>query len=282
MSPDAASFPAMGVEVAACGASDSELAAIRRLFDDWDRVFSRFRPDSELNRVNRDPSEVVVLSRPSAYALRTALDAAASTDGLVDPTLGAAVEAAGYDKDFSDLGDDERPPAPPSHGTWRSLRLSGRLLSRPRGTVLDLNGVVKALAVDAALELISADGFVSAGGDMAVRGGAVVGLPGDGALRLLAGGIATSGTTKRRWRRGGALQHHLIDPRTGRPAASRWDEVTVAAGSCLAADVAAKAAFLLSDDGPAWLDERGLAGRFREGETFVANDGWRESLLNAA
>jgi len=141
--------------------------------------------------------------------------------------------------------------------------------------------VVKSLAVDAALELIPGDGFVSAGGDVAVRGGAVVGLPAGGSLRVLAGGIATSGSTKRRWRRGGEMQHHLIDPRTGRPAESRWDEVTVAAGSCLAADVAAKAAFLLSDDGPAWLDDRGLAGRFREDEVFVENRAWTESLQRA-
>jgi FAD:protein FMN transferase len=271
----------MGVEVAVCGASDGELAAIRRLFEDWEHVFSRFRPESELSRLNRDPARVVVLSRLFAYALRTALSAAEATDGFVDPTLGAAVEAAGYDKDFSELGDDERPPGPPSRGTWRSLRLSGRLLSRPPGTALDLNGVVKSLAVDAALELISGDGLVSAGGDVAVRGGAVVGLPVDGSLQLMAGGIATSGSTKRRWRRGGAVQHHLIDPRTGRPAESRWDEVTVAAGSCLAADVAAKAAFVLSDDGPAWLDERGLAGRFREGEVFLENRSWNESLERA-
>jgi FAD:protein FMN transferase len=272
----------MGIEVAVCGATVGELAGIRRLFDEWDRVFSRFRPESELSRLNRDASEVVVVSRLFACALRTALSAAAATDGLVDPTLGRAVEAAGYDRDFSLLGDDERPPGPPSPGKWRSLRLSGCLLSRPPGTVLDLNGVVKSLAVDAALQLTAGDAFVSAGGDVAVRGGSVVGLPGDGTLRLLAGGIATSGKTKRSWRRGGDVQHHLIDPRTGRPAESRWDEVTVAAGSCVGADVAAKAAFLLSDDGPSWLDERGLAGRFRAGQRVVPNHAWRTELSAAA
>jgi len=272
----------MGIEVAVCGATAGELAAIRRLFDEWDRVFSRFRPESELSQLNRAASEVVVVSRLFAHALRTALSAAAATDGLVDPTLGAAVEAAGYDLDFSLLGEDERPLGPPSPGKWRSLRLSGRLLSRPPGTLLDLNGVVKSLAVDAALEVTAGDAFVSAGGDVAVRGGSVVGLPGDGTLRLLAGGIATSGKTKRSWRRGGVVQHHLIDPRTGRPAESRWDEVTVAAGSCVGADVAAKAAFLLSDDGPSWLDESGLAGRFRAGETVVANHAWRTELSAAA
>jgi thiamine biosynthesis lipoprotein len=244
----------MGVEVAVCGASDDEHEAIRRLFEEWDGIFSRSRPGSELNRVNRDRSPVVVLSRPFAHALRTALRAAAATDGLFDPTLGAAP------------------------GRWRELRLSDRLLSRPPGVVLDLDGVVKSLAVDAAVELMSTDGFVAAGGDLAARGSAIVGLRGDGALRLQSGGIATSGTMKRRGRRGGAVHRHLIDPRSGRPADSRWDEVTVAAGSCLGADTAAKAAFLLSQDGPDWLDERGLPGRFRTGDRVVVNQTWRESL----
>jgi FAD:protein FMN transferase len=266
----------MGVDVLVCGATDDERAAIHRLFDERDRVFSRFRPESELSRVNRDPSEVLVVSPLFADALRTALGAAAATDGLVDPTLGAAIEAAGYDRDFSLLVDDERPPGTAVPGRRKSLRLSGRLLSRPPGTALDLNGVVKALAVDAALELIGGDGLVAAGGDVATRGGAVVGLPGGGSLRLLAGGIATSGTTKRRWRRGGAFQHHLLDPRTGRPAESCWDEVTVAAGSCVAADVAAKAAFLLSGDGPGWLDERGLPGRFLAGSEVTLNRAWQK------
>ena len=176
----------MGVDVLVCGATDDEHAAVQRLFDEHDRVFSRFRAASELNRVNRDSSEVVVLSPLFADALRTALGAAAATDGLVDPTLGGAIVAAGYDRDFSVLADDERPVGPSVPGRWRRLRLSARLLSRPPGIALDLNGVVKALAVDAALGLISGDALVVAGGDVATRGGAVVGLPGGGSLRLLA------------------------------------------------------------------------------------------------
>jgi thiamine biosynthesis lipoprotein len=123
----------MGVDVAVCGANDEELAAIRALFEEWEGIFSRFRPDSELNRVNRHPLGVVILSRVFAYAAQTAISAAAATNGLVDPTLGAAVEAAGYDRDFSELEDDGRPLPfrPPSPGSWRSLRLSGRMLSRP-------------------------------------------------------------------------------------------------------------------------------------------------------
>ena len=86
----------------------------------------------------------------------------------------------------------------------------------------------------------------------------------------------------RQWLRGGAVQHHLVDPRTGRPAVSRWSEVTVVGPTCLAADVAAKAAFLLSDDGPDWLDEHGLAGRFLTHDVAVTNGVWRDCPPEAA
>ena len=142
---------------------------------------------------------------------------------------------------------------------------------------LDLNGVAKAFAVDEALNLLRADGFVAAGGDVAARGPVVVGLPAGGSVRVRGGGIATSSTVHRSWSRGGERQHHLIDPGTGRPAVSRWTEVTVAASTCLGADVAAKAALLLSDGGPRWLDRRGLPGRFSDGETTVLNETWRDA-----
>jgi thiamine biosynthesis lipoprotein len=86
-------------------------------------------------------------------------------------------------------------------------------------------------------------------------------LPAGASVRLVEGGIATSGCTARRWRRGGVWQHHLIDPATGAPARSPWADVTACGATCLAADVAAKAAFLLGHAGPAWLDERGIPGR---------------------
>ncbi|HSS80753.1 MAG TPA: FAD:protein FMN transferase [Gaiellaceae bacterium] len=268
----------MGTDVVVAGASAGEAAAIERLFADWEQVFSRFRLESEVSRVNADPASVVIVSRLFASVLRDAIEAAAATDGLVDPTLGGAIVAAGYERDFASLSAaDSLPLGPPVPGRWRSLRLSGRLLARPPGTALDLNGVVKSLAVDASLELLAGDGCVAAGGDVATRGAVTVGLPGGDSLRLRSGGLATSGSTARRWRRGGELQHHLIDPRSGRPSTSRWDEVTVAAGSCLAADVAAKAAFLLGDDGPGWLDDRGLPGRFLERGELLANGRWRAS-----
>ncbi len=268
-------FRAMGCEVVVSGA---DAARVAELFAVWEGAFSRFRPDSELTRVNADPHPALAVSPLFARALRTALAVAAATDGLVDPTLGAALEHAGYDADFAALpADGPLGPAVPSR--LREVRLDGLILRRPPGLLLDLNGVVKALAVDEAAALVRGGGFVSAGGDLAVRGPVDVGLPGAGAVRVTRGGLATSGVATRHWRRGGAEQHHLIDPRTGRPAESPWLAVTVSGASCLDADAAAKAAFLLGADGPDWLDERGLAGRFlaREGDV-VEGARWSEAL----
>lgn len=269
----------MGVDVAVGGANDAEVSAVKALFADWEQAFSRFRADSELTRVNR-AGHVAELSPLFADVLARALAVAAATHGLVDPTLGTALAAAGYDRDFAQLDDDDpRPAEPPAPGRWRELDLVGRMLFRPPGVRLDLNGVVKALAADEALDLLSGPGFVAAGGDVAVRGSAVVALPDGDTIRVGGGGIATSGSTKRRWSRNGHVQHHLIDPATGRPSRSRWREVTVAAGSCFAADVAAKVAFLLDGDGPAWLEARGLPARLAAGDgAVVETSSWREAL----
>ncbi len=272
------SFEAMGCEVIVEGADARELTAIEELFRRRDEVFSRFRPASELTAVNANPSGLVAVSPLFADTLRRALAAASQTAGLVDPTVAEAVEAAGYDRDFPSLVPTSEPVRPAARGRWRAIRLTGRLLERPPGLLLDLNGVVKALAVDDALALTEGEGYVAAGGDLATRGPALVGLPGGGSIQLLAGGMATSGTTRRHWLRGGTPQHHLIDPRTGRPSTSCWTEVTVAAGSCLGADVAAKAAFLLAAEGPDWLDARCLPGRFLAGREVVLNEAWRRAL----
>jgi len=269
---------AMGVEVAVGGAPPDVLEEIAALLRSWEATFTRFGPLSELSRVNRSPGRYVLVSPRFAEVLGLALEAARATGGLVDPTLGAALENAGYAKDFPLLRPDPRPPGPASPGRWREIRLAGRLVSRPPGVRLDLNGVVKGLAADRAVELLPGDGFVSAGGDLAARGRVTVALPDGETLAIEGGGIATSGSTARVWRRGGRAWHHIVDPRTGRPAASRWTSVTVAAGSCLAADVAAKAAFLLSEEGPAWLDERGLAGRFAGELETVENASWARAV----
>ena len=272
------SFAAMGCEVVVAGASREELARIQALFEERDAVFSRFRAGSELLRVNGSGGATVV-SPLFARMLDQALWASEVTGGLVDPTLGAAIEAAGYDRDFSAITPSSAPAGPAEPARPERVSLFGPVLALRGGAKLDLNGVVKAAAVDEALRLLSGPGFVSAGGDLATHGEVDVALPDGAAVRLVSGGLATSGQTRRRWLRGGREQHHLIDPVTGRPSTSPWDEVTVCGKSCLMADVAAKAAFLLGEDGPGWLDERGLPGRFlATGREPRENLSWRASL----
>lgn len=221
---DVTRFRAMGCEVAVAGGDRATVAAV---LERWEETFSLFRPESELSRVNLSPARILTISPLFAGALRTALDVAAETEGLVDPTL---------------------------CGRWREVVVSGTLLSRPPGLALDLNGVVKSLAVDEATAALDGPGFVSVGGDLAVRGPVDVALPAGGAIRVVAGGLATSGTASR-----GA---HLVDPASGRPSDSPWEQVTASGSTCVGADVAAKVGFLLGSDGPEWLDERGIPGRF--------------------
>jgi len=226
--------------------------------------------------VNAAAGRPTVVSPAFAEMLERSLALAAETDGLVDPTVGGALAALGYTRDFATLGDDPAPAGPlvPVPG-WRSVALAGRVLRMPARCSLDLNGVVKSATVDAAAALLDGDGFVSAGGDLAVRGPVAVTLPGGGAVTVVRGGIATSGTTKRRWRRAGKTHHHLIDPATAQPAASPWDAVTASGVTCVAADVAARAAFLAGDDGPGWLDRRGIPGWFAAPDgTIVMNRAW--------
>jgi FAD:protein FMN transferase len=227
----------MGCEVAVAGGNP---AAVAGTLERWEAAFSLFRPESELSRVNASPARMLHVSRLFASTLEIALHVAAETEGLVDPTL---------------------------CGRWSEVVVSGRLLSRPRGLTLDLNGVVKALAVDEAVTSLRSEGFVSVGGDLAVRGPVDVALPAGGAVRVLAGGLATSGTTSR-----GA---HLTDPRAGVPSDSCWEQVTASGSTCLAADIAAKTGFLLGDAGLEWLDARGIAGRFCALDgAIVENDTW--------
>jgi len=235
----------MGCDVAVTGGDPATVAAV---LERWEDAFSLFRPGSELSRVNRSSAHVLAVSPLFARALTVALDVAAETEGLVDPTL---------------------------CGRWSEIVVSGRVLRRPPGVALDLNGVVKALAVDDAVAMLDGPGFVSVGGDLAVRGGVDVALPVGGAVRVVAGGLATSGTESR-----GA---HLVEPATGRPSDSCWSQVTASGASCLAADVAAKTGFLLGEQGPEWLDTRGMAGRFIGSDGgIVENDTWARSTCEVS
>jgi FAD:protein FMN transferase len=265
-------FRAMGCDVAL--PYGVPVGLVRALFEERDARFSRFRPSSELSRVNALPLGLTLVSGEFASMLSLSLDAARATDGLVTPAVGGAILAAGYDRDFVLLPRDVGAAVPAAVPSWQSISLQGGGLLRTETVQLDLNGVVKGKTVDDALEL-AGSGWVSAGGDVAALEPVVVGLPGGDSIALHDGGLATSSVAKRRWLAAGVPQNHLIDPRTGSSTTSPWRDVTVAASTCLIADVAAKAALLLGTAGPAWLDGRNLAGRFvAHSGAVTLNESW--------
>lgn len=275
----------------ACAAVERELEAI-------DRACSRFRSDSELSQVNRARGERVAVSPLFLEALRVALDAARSSGGLVDPTVGRALRTSGYDSTFRIVaardGSTFRAVFCAVPG-WQTVELdeAACTVRVPAGVELDLGATAKALACDragAAAAAVAGGALVGIGGDVVVAGETPAGgwsvriaddhaapldAPGP-TVALSGGGLATSSTTVRRWRSGEIELHHLVDPRSGRPAESPWRTVSVAARTCVDANVASTASFLL-DDAPRWLEAHGLPARLVSvaGESTVVA-GWPE------
>jgi len=270
-----ATWPPDNLE-AALGAADGVLAAL-------DREASRFRDDSEISWLHRRGGGLFMLSDGLAEAIGVALAAARWTGGLVDPTVGDALVRLGYDRDFAAIDPADPVPAgaaEPAPG-WQAVQLDGPLLRIPDGVRLDLGATAKGLgsdrAVSAAMVANHHTGgvLVSLGGDLAVGGPSPIdGWPilvadepeasgGDAVqpVRLARGGVATSSTTCRRWRRAGRAMHHIVDPRTGLPADGPWRTATVAAATCADANAAATAAIVGGEDAEAWLARVGLPAR---------------------
>jgi thiamine biosynthesis lipoprotein len=273
--------------------------AARQVVDAIDLTCSRFREDSELSRLQAgDGRREGIVSPLLAQALATALRAAELSDGAVDPTVGAAVRTAGYSVDFDALPADGSPitlTVSPVPG-WRRLRLfpATRRVEIEAGVEVDLGATAKALAADlaaaAALEAMHGGGvLVSLGGDVSVAGdppeegwniqiaeNSRAAITPDGeTIAIRSGGVATSSTTVRRWRRGGVELHHIIDPATGLPASGPWRTVSVVAGSCVDANIAATAAIVRGAPAAEWLDSAGLPARLVDrGGAMTRVGGW--------
>ena len=352
LEPATAVFTALGTTAVLLTAdparADDALLILRAELAAIDAACSRFRPDSELSRANTAAGNgPVPVSALLAEAVEVALRAAELTDGAVDPTVGPAVVALGYDRTFAEVA--ARPPentepatAPRPAAGWRSVRWDPalRLLRLPAGTTLDLGATAKALAADrAAHRAAAAVGcgvLVNLGGDLSAAGeppyggwrvaiadnhagpedgwragtadghaaregsgqagitddprapnagpqGATVGrhtplhtgprptitdnhtapnaAPRHPVVSIRDGGLATSGTTVRTWRRGGRTLHHIVDPATGDVPPPVWRTVSVAAGSCVDANTATTAALVLGERAPDWLRGTGLPAR---------------------
>lgn len=298
-------FEALGttvtVAVGDAGALDEARDRLAAQLAELDAACSRFRADSELRRI--PPGREAQVSPLLAQAVAVALDVAADTGGLVVPTLGASLAAAGYDRTFRLVRRRDRwtfAPVRPEPDAWRAVRVDvdACTLHVPEHVDLDLGATAKAFAADRAAELLAealdCGVLVSLGGDIAVAGdGPSAGWPvlvaedhasplhaSGPRIAIRTGGLATSSTAVRRWQTDRGAAHHLIDPRTGEPAVTPWRTVTVAATSCVAANAATLAAFLLREDAPAFLAARGLHARLvaESGAVSYTGDWPREEL----
>ncbi len=286
---EAVSFPALGTTATVVAPSPAARAVVEDEIAVVDAACSRFRADSDLSRVNACAGEWVPVAPALIAAIDVALRAARATGGLVDPTVGGSLRVLGYDRSFADVPGDGGPlrvtvgPAP----GWQVIdvdRAGGRVRI-PAGVSLDLGATAKAWCADRAAArasaAVGAGVLVSLGGDIAVAGEAPEGgwsvrvtddhagpadAPGQ-TVAIRSGGLATSGTSVRRWARGGARLHHLIDPATGRPADGGWRTASVAAATCVDANTASTAAIVLGPGAVAWLARHGLPAR------LVAVDG---------
>lgn len=247
---------------------------------------SRFRPDSDLERVHRHAGVLVPVKPLTFHLVRVALDAAADTDGAVDPTVGSDLIRLGYDADISLVR--RRPAAVPSPSgsarpSWLRVSLDDRFrrVGVPEGVRLDLGATAKAWTADEAArrvhERFGGAVLVGIGGDLAAIGTParawqidVAESEGEPRVRvsLSGGGLATSSTTGRTWRTTtGERLHHVISPRTGLPVQGTWRTATVWAPTALVANVMSTWALVDADAAARRIADRRLAARLlgREG-----------------
>lgn len=303
-SPVSSSLRALGSTALVATTTPGELPVARALLvrslRALDLACSRFRDDSELTAVNSAAGAPVAASLLLRDTVRAAIRVAATTGGLVDPTVGRALRLAGYDRTFMRVrlreGSLVRPVFERA-GRWQEIELDDEAgtVRVPAGVELDLGATAKALAADtiaqAAAVATGCGVLVSIGGDIAVAGepptaGWIVGIDDDHAtppdqvamrVSVSAGGLASSGTRVRRWGTAAGELHHILDPRTGAPAAGPWTTVSVAADSCLDANAASTAAVVLGEAAPAWLSDRKLPSRLARADGRVlAVAGWPE------
>lgn len=282
-SPVSAEFPLWEgratVAVTDAAALDAALSTVRELVDQVDRACSSFRQDSELSALNRAAGEELEVSPLLLEHLAAGVRAAEVTGGDVDPTVGQALQALGF------LG-PEGPDSPPRFELravpgYQALQLDTKSCTArlARGVRIDLGATAKGLAADQAAAAASAATgagvLVSLSGDLSIAGPPPEGgwrvrvtddhrsdpsAPGQW-ISLSTGGLATSSTTVRGHGSGSERVHHVIDPATGAPADTQFRTVSVAAASCLDANIASTAAIVRGEAAVEWLESLRLPSR---------------------
>jgi len=253
-----------------------------------DAAANRFLAGSEVSRLARGTGTPAAVSPLLAELIGVALAAAAATGGAVDPTLGGPLldlgcpDLAAAEPTGPTAGPDRPQPSVRRRTSWRDVRLDGRMVTLPAGTLLDLGATAKAHAADrcavAVADRFGCGALVSLGGDLRAAG-----PPPDGGWQVLvqdgpdepasqvrlagAAAVATSSTLHRTWRQGGTVRHHVLDPATCRPAAPVWRTASVAADTCVRANTWSTAALVRGHAAERDLRRAGVAAR------LVAADG---------
>lgn len=265
------SFPALGGDALVIVHGDAGLAKLARLaLERLERRWNRFDPDSDVGRVNAHAGSPVVVSPETVTLVEMAVAAWHATRGAFDPTLGTELALHGYDRSFDTI-DPEQPVVPPELPARIStcadvvVDADASTVQVPPDVHLDLGGIAPGHALDEVAGLVMARGAVgvavSVNGDVRVAGeapgghgwGVIVPSP-DGAAEGLAmlavadGGVATSSVWRRRWRTTDGEAHHVLDPRTRRPAETDLLQATVLAVDAASADVLATTALLVGAD----------------------------------
>ena len=262
---DALHFSALGTTCSlfAVGVAPDRLIEGERWTRRLGARLTRFSPESELSRFNASTGRWVEVSRELEALLRVSLHAFETSGGLVNVAVLPSMIGIGYTKTLS----SGRPA--PSLLELRPLPALSSVLEIRRGSArlepgagIDLGGIAKGWMADRLCEALGPNVLANLGGDLCARGagpdesGWPVGLAGVTVL-LNNQGAATSSVRRRRWGEG---QHHLIDPRTGRPAKTGLQEVSVVAASGVEAEVVAKTALLVGPElAPVFCAARALA-----------------------
>ncbi len=271
------------IEEDKCVAGEKALDDVQSLFIGVEETLSRFNPESELSRLNASAGYPFQVSEFTFKVVKAALEAARMTNGLFEPAVLPSLLAAGYDRSFEQL-----PPRTsafqPGHSlpgfSWKDIKLDpiNHTIYMPEGCGIDLGGIGKSWAVDRICSELNQNfsGYaVDAGGDIFVGGkradgslwsiGIADSFSPDRDLAVLEISdlaICTSSTKKRSWLAGGRHNHHIIDPRTGKPSSTGVAAATVMAESTVRAEIISKTAILLGPEaGIRFIEEQvGVSG----------------------
>jgi thiamine biosynthesis lipoprotein len=298
----------MGCRATAVVVGPSELLSVaREHIDDLERAWSRFLPDSDITRLNLADGAPLRVQPSTVRLVGAMIDGWRATAGAFDPTLLVPLVALGYSQSWCAAAGSTSLATDTS---WRGrpdligVDVQKCIVQLPPGTALDAGGIGKGLAADMVADVIMSRGargvLIDIGGDIAVRGEApasdgwriAVGADcgnrrhdaSDGSardsqqcIRLLSGGVATSGTEHRAWiTPTGTTAHHLIDPHHGAPVVGVARETTVVAGTAAWAEAWTKALVVAGAGGRSAvlgrldeLDGLGLAARVRSADGVV-------------